>query len=296
MSRPVAFPFLTLPKDCVETSPWFAKLGSEDLTPLSTFIEKWDYCSSLHFQRKIGVNWDAAATNLGFDSDFELGVAVRVGTGQGTLARMQILRETSTLSSQKTEHLFNIDLRGEILSDQIVIESSILLFKPASDRNRLSPDIAGARLWTDTQAAQIEGAKSRFPMEIVNFDAIFPSRPEADALWYLHWQTDGFDRDLRGAIRLYLNANRPEFIERVQVQDEVALQMLFSDVINQLCERYLISLGDRELPEHDIGTVGRQIGQWLRLAFGSVSGSQMKSKLDYQPAEFRATLQAVARI
>ena len=134
-------------------------------------------------------------------------------------------------------------------------------------------------------------------MEVVSFNSLFPNRVEAGALWYLHWAPNELDRDFHGAIRLFLNADFPEFVERMQAQDEMTLQMVLTDVVSQMCEHYLLNRDQSDPDEaFEPGAVGVQIQSWLNLAFGNVGIAQMRSTLELRPGHFRAALQSAMKL
>ena len=117
----------------------------------------------------------------------------------------------------------------------------------------------------------------------------------AAAPWFLHWSSRDWSRDLHCAIRLYLNSEQPEFVNRVEQQDLQTLQALLGDVIGQIRERF-VAHPDAEsmLASADVGTLGAQAAAWLRLAWPNKNIAFIRSLLENRPGLFRAAMLALA--
>lgn len=297
MATRTAFPFLTLSPDSFNMSPWIVGEIGEETDTLGDHVKAWDYSEQLVLSRRLELNWTQVALDLGFGDEFEIQLSVTVGTGQGTLPRQQVLRHVRALDQSQSLTDVHFELPGISLSTQIILDTEILLLRASSHLSTLSPTIPGSRLWSDRLQSRLEGGSSRFPMEVVSFDTLFSGQAGIGALWFVHWQPDELDRDFRGAVRLYLNADNQDFVDKVQAQDGIVLRMILADVVSQLCENYLVNVPDDSDPDsHESGTVGRQIHHWLRTAFGNVSVAHLRSMLELRPGDFRAAIQAATEL
>lgn len=297
MKRRSAMPFLTLTPDCMKLTGWF-QLGENGIRePVGDHLRDWEYGRGLTLSREIEINWDKVTQSLGYEGEVSLELITRAGTGQGRLARLEQFRHSQILGTEDTALNSQIELDGRALSDQIVLTTDLLFAEADSDGSTLSPRHRGDRLWSEQKIIRIEGDESRFPMEVVSFNRMFPNRFEAGALWYLHWSPSDYDRDFHGAIRLFLNGDFPDFVSRLQDQDEITLQLVLTDVVSQMCEYFLANLDSAEVEEtYEAGSVGAQISSWLNLAFGPVGAAQMRSTLEFRPNHFRAALQSAMRL
>lgn len=297
MKRRSALPFLTLTPDCLRLTGWFQLSENGIREPVADFIRDWEYGRDLTLCREIEIDWDKVSKALGYSDHASLELVIRAGTGQGRLARQEQSRHSHIISAADTTFTGKIELDGRALSDQVVLTTDLLFIDADSSGSPLSPRRRGERLWSEQQIVRLEGDESRFPMEVVSFNRMFPNRAEAGALWYLHWSPGDLDRDFHGAIRLFLNSDFPEFVARMQDQDEMTMQLVLTDVVSQMCECFLISRDAAELEEtYEAGSVGAQILSWLNLAFGAVGGAQMRSTLELRPNHFRAALQSAMRL
>ncbi len=298
MKRKSALPFLTLSEPAIGMSPWIAKLDEHPKQPLSEYLPNWEYYSRLQISRSASVDYKAAAEMLNLrPGSFELIVVVDVATGPGTIPRQIVTQVEFPVSDRSNEIELRLDLQSEQLSGQILLTTNVLLHSIGKRLTELAPSQAGARLWSDTTRSRLEGEEPRFPMEEASFDIMFADRPQASALWYLHFDPSRLDGDLHGAIRLYLNADNPDFIERVKSEDPLTLRMLLADVISLISER---ALGMKDASEilvgSEPGSLARQVLHWLQMAFPGSSIERIQATCEGRPGEFRSALQSIAEI
>jgi hypothetical protein len=132
-------------------------------------------------------------------------------------------------------------------------------------------------------------------MEIVSFDERFGGRPEASAPWLLHWLPGELHRDFGGAVRLYLNHDRPDFVERFVSADALTLQTTLGGVVSQIVSSVLLQedledvLGDAEP-----SSVAGHVKTWLELAFPSLGIAGIRGMHDTAPGKFHAAILAMA--
>lgn len=297
MKRRQALPWLQATEASVRAEPWMVSLEGGDYVPLSDFLGNWDYQSKLTLRRKMIIDPERLHAEIDAVSGiWAFSVLVEVGTGQGTLPRRVVQSHLFTVPSAKDPMHFELTLSSQELSAQLVLNTSLLVKIAGTGRSELAPAHPGARLWSDRSVCRLEGEEQRFPMEAVSFQRLFPGRPQEHALWYVHWDPHQIDRDFHGAIRLYINSDNDEFLESVTREDSTVLQLLLGNVMAQIVSSVVSDpLCDEMLQECDAGTLGSQISNWVRLAFGDVGIEQVRSTLELRPGDFHAAMQAAAQ-
>lgn len=295
MSR-IAYPFLTLSGSALEAGPWTVVKGNEDPEEAGEFLADWDYATSLRLHRSIRLDPAIAAIDLGVDPlDLKLAARVQVGTGPGRMPRSIIRHMVKDIPAEDPFVEFRLELPGHVLSTLLQLDTSIVLAQPSRSPGELSPRQVGARLWHDALRMRLEGEEPRFPIEIANFAKILGNSTAASSPWYLHWSSREWWRDFHGSIRLYLNDEHRDLINRVEAEEPETLRFLMADVMGQVCES-LVREEDAEsiLATCEPGSLGSQAALWLGLAFPGQDISHARSVLSLRPGVFRACFQAVA--
>ncbi|MXY58717.1 MAG: hypothetical protein F4Y41_20430 [Gammaproteobacteria bacterium] len=298
MNRRVAFPFLTLSDEAIITEPWSLSLNGEDWQPAGSFLRDWDPASKICMRRTLRVDADVAASELDIDSGgLRLALGVRVGTGPGRLPRLIVHRESRPLAHGEREKL-DLEVSGDQLSLVLDVQTQVLLAGPPHDPGPLSPQRVRSRLWVDSLLVRLEGEDPRFPMEVVDLQALLNGGTGAAAPWFLHWSPGDWNRDFQGAARLYLNKGTPAFKKKiVEEQDGPSLQVLLADVMGQICER-LLSDPDAEniMAEAEPGSIAAQATTWLGRVWPEKDADFLRSVLRRQPGRFRAAFLELAEL
>ena len=298
MNRRIAFPFLTLSDAAVAADPWRLSLDGGSWQAAGDFIQDWDYASEIRIRRTLAIDPRIAADDLRVSvGGLRLAIAVRVGTGPGRLPRLILFRECRGLGPDRWQEEFDIRVQGDGLSLVLDVQTHVVLANPPNDFGPLSPRRVKSRLWSDTLRVLIEGEEPRFPIEVADFRLLLGDVPAAGAPWFLHWSPGDWSRDFHGAARLYLNRDRPDFIERVEEQDGPTLQVLLAEVIGQVCER-LVSDQDADeiMSESETESLGGQATAWLRRIWPGKDAAFIRSVLEQQPGRFRAAVLEMAEL
>lgn len=298
MNGRIAFPFLTLSESAVKVSPWSVALNRDDWSIAGDFLKDWDSSSTIRLQRKFQLDPDIATLDLGISKDeLRLSLGVRIGTGPGRLPRLIVHREHHEFAPVNQRIFLNLEVPGDSLSSVLDIVVEIMLAAPVSNPSALSPTRISDRLWQDRHRIRLEGDEARFPIEVADLRSHLSEARAESALWYLHWSPRDWLRDFHGAIRLFLNSERSDIIERIEAQDAVLLQTLMADVMGQICERLL---NEREVDEliaqFEPGSLGAQAMGWLRHAWPGQDIDFIRSVLENRPGRFHAAFLALAEI
>lgn len=295
MNRRVAFPFLTLTDVAVSAANWQLSLNQGEWQDPGEFLADWDPSSSLLIRRTLHIDLAAACTDLALQDDqLALSLEVRIGTGQGRLPRILVQRHVRPLDRETSDIELLFEVPGKALSSVLDLSTDIALARSAESSNPLSPRRRGERVWQDGIRFRLEGEEARFPIEVANIASLAGANG-AGAPWYLHWSPRDWSRDFHGAMRLYLNEAKQEFVARVKEEDEQTLQVMMADVMSQICERLLAEpdIADR-LTEMEPGSLGAQAQAWLRKAWPGQDIAFIKSVLEGKPGAFRAAFLALA--
>ena len=298
MNRRVAFPFLTLSDAAIEAEPWSFSLNSDGWQPLDEFLPDWDSASKLRIRRAVRVAPEIAADDLGITTEsLDLSLGVRIGTGQGRLPRLILHRECQELAGSAWQAEFEIELPSAQLSLILDVQTQITITAPPEKHGLLSPRQAASRLWSDTLRVQLEGVDPRFPMETARIRELLGEAVAADAPWYLDWSPDAWHHDFHGATRLYINAERSDFIGRIEEQDAPTLQVLLADVMGQICERLISDPeADEIMVGAESGSLGAHATAWLHAIWPGRDAASIRSVLEQRPGRFRAAFLELAEV
>lgn len=291
----VAFPFFTLAQSDPEVSEWGLLAGDGSVEPLERLIPSWDYARDLRVQRTFHLSPELVSSRLGLDPascSFEL--LVRLGTGSGTLPRRLVQLFRAELRPG-VPLLVDEAVAGDQLSDRLFLECSIVARRTGDAGSRLAPALPAAIVWRDTLDVSLEGQAPRFPMEIVSFAERFGGRPEAGSPWLLHWLPGELHRDFGGAVRLYLNHDQPNFVDRFVDADPLTLQTTLGGVISQIVASVIVQEDLEDvLTDAEPSSVAGHVKTWLDLAFPSLGITGIRGLLEAAPGRFHAAILAMA--
>ena len=298
MNRRIAFPFFTLSDSAIEARPWLIALDGGDPAAAGEFLAHWDRSTAITLQRSLRVDLGIASADLGIpEEELCLAVVTRVGTGPGRLPRLVVQSDRREVSPSDPEVKIHLQEKGERLSTVLDLFTEIVLSNAPTRCDLLSPRQVGDRLWYDRQRTRLEGEEPRFPLEVVDLQAMLGNVPAAAAPWYLHWSPRDWARDFYGAIRLFLNSSCEEVVQRVESRDPLTLQAILADVMSQVCEGLLVdSQADAIIAQCEQGSLGAQAGSWLKLAWPGKDVAFARAVLANRPSEFRATFLALAEL
>ncbi len=297
MSR-IAYPFLTLGPDAIDSTVWEILREDGKNLPLQKHLEDWDYLRPIHLRKSIKVNPSIAAMHLGIpETDLDLRLLFRIGTGPGTMPRAWVSSSLVEPDAPGIRFEINELVEGSQLSTRMKLETQLLFFGSASGASTLAPSLQAAKVWSHEFDVLLEGSEPRFPMETVSFEKAFPGRPHAASMWYLHWSPSGIRNDFAGSVRLYLNLDHENFMERFTDGDRLLLQAIMADVMTQLISR-VVAMDDAQqiVEQAEEGSVANYIGHWLSLAFPGESVADVGSKLERRPGDFHAGILAAAEV
>ena len=291
----VAFPFLIIDDRMVDATAWSLLDEAGNAQAMGEYLPGWDYARDLRVSRMIGLSGELDEEALGLlPGKAEFSVIVRLGTGPGSLPRRSwtIAREQVAPGDRI---IIDQHVSGRQLSQRLRLETTIILTGAEVRGSRFAPWRPGSVLWRDEHDLMLEGSSPRFPMEIVSFRERFAGRPEAGALWHLHWRPGNLHRDFGGSVRLFLNHDRQDFIERFTGSDPQTLQCTLADVITQVLSRALLDEDlEDALADCEETSVAGHIAAWYNLAFPGDSLTSIRTLHLSSPGHFHAAILAMA--
>lgn len=299
MNRFAAFPFLTLPDECVGFGGWNIGDPGQPLWPATDILEGWDYERDLEVEISVELDLDDASGLLSLNPEnADLVLVLKAGTGTGSVARRVDRIGAVRIESKQQRTSIVTTVPSSRLSGRLRLEASIVLGSVPGITSPLSPVIPGARLWSQYKDILLEdGGDSRFPVEMISFSEVFRGQSYATAPWYVHWRAGNLHADFAGSVRVYVNSDNRQVSDRFVAGDGPTLQAILGDVISQIVSTALELPDCREhLEDCEEGSVGSQILHWLDMAFPNQSIATIAGSKETTPGRFRASLLAAAQV
>jgi hypothetical protein len=294
MARAV-YPFLTLPDDLPELSPWrITASGTVYENP--DFIPGWDYAEGLFVERDFRIDHRRAAQELGIpDEELALRAVVRSGTGGNLLPTSARTEFDEILPKKSTQGTVSFNLNGNELSRIVHLELVIVLERsPGGAVSPLAPQTSGAVLWRDRKRIRIEGDQSRFPVSEVDLAEMLGNLGRG-TLWYLDADLSDLGAPFDSVIRLYVDGQAKEFVDRFRSGDPYTIQTVMADVMVQLTTGFIVEDRHSAFAATDENeSVGSVVLSWINDAFGNKR--EAERLLNHDPGRFHAALNALSQI
>lgn len=294
MSRSIAFPFLVLPDEVVKCSGWRITAGSGEPKPCEATLEGWDYSTAIHAEIDIDLEWPLISQCLRLDqAAFELTAVVWWSTGPGAMP-LRHLGQRVTLKRGQPLTL-GVRIQGNQLSAKIRLELDLFFSIEGQTPHPLAPSMAMARVWTCGSEVLLEGGgASRFPLEARSFSEAFHNQTSRLAPWHLFWQSGVPDADFSSAVRLWVNADMPLFMERFVAGDPLTVQTVLGDVMEQIVASTLESAEFALDGDYGDGSIGAQVKYWVGSAFPGLDLDQVRNLMHQDRGRFSSALLATA--
>ena len=298
-SEAVAFPFYRPPADSVVPQPWFYETkpdSGQGSQPLEAAVPSWDYNVDLILSRSIQVDVPGILKACRLDAGTILRITVLLSTA-GQRIRRKVLSSdlVCEASMVSLERELGFELMGEAVQGDLRIDTEITVHEACSgaDADEFVPTVPGARLWSDTVTAALEGSLSRFPMTAVKFGDAFGE--VAHAAWMLQWAPDALELNAASALRLYLNEDADVFEELVACETPLCGIML-ADVLRQVLVTVLGDADYRPAPDDwPEYSLGRLAGEWLNAIFPEIPVDVLRARLQSDPGWVESRVQSFVR-
>lgn len=292
MTSAYAFPYKTVPTELYVLGPWQRHDRDSNAQGVNDQIKGWDYDAHLKLARSINMQPASALDVLGLDPSVAH-LALIVTAETGPTGYRWLAYQTDVPNNHEWHHEICFEVDSSHLSQQLTLVTEIVLAKRIPEAGSFTPKELGSRLLRDIHAIQLEGSLGRFPMEMVDFQKALPMLRAPHALWYLDWDPARPESQLLGTVLLYINSAHPDASRLRDLAEPSLVSALRCDIIRTMCqamlrnEDFLVNYS-----EYDANTVGGQVREWLRLAFGDQKPEVILSRLDASPGRFEAQLQS----
>ncbi len=289
--RNVAFPFLTIPNELVEATPWRVALDGNEFREDPRFLQDWDYNSTIKVKRDIRIVPEKLFEALHLDRPF-LKLVARWGTGEGNKPTFVHLLQDQPIPRIALEDIQTLSISGSFparnLAGKLFLKVFIILrVAPLNPETPLVPSHKGDMLWHDMHVIPLEGGGNRFPVASSSLPAHLQG-----ALWYLDLDPEAIEEPFLSSVRLYLNREREDFLQRIKQGDPVLEQAMMADIVNQLITT---ALNDeawlQDIMEiKDESTLGYQIQRWILEIFETPDVAL--NEFQNRPGNFHARINA----
>jgi len=270
MRKDIVLPFRTLSdtSPCFSAGDWYAI--SKDHTETSYLdplqgIKEWSYNTPLNTGREFTIDPEAVRSALaleGTHANFEILVILKTGD----IGNRSLLKKIKIRGKEPQKLEIEVKLDSRSLCQHITLLTSLVLADNVDGPSAWSPNCKGSRIWEDDISIPIEGSAGRFPMRDIDFHD--HHRLPADADWHLDWQPALTHYSFNSAVTLLLNSARPDFLQRLQEEDEILTRTLMSDIVCEITTHLLLQDSFTEPDEpFPHGSLGEVATSWIQQAF-----------------------------
>jgi len=294
----VTMPYRILRPGDVHASPcdgWMLRFadneGQARLVGDGDVVESWDYLRPFTLSRTLRFAAEVPEL-LGLPRDTTFRLLVLLTTGRG-LHRRLVHSEDFGIPHEPLNVAIQLDSRR--LCRDLTLAALLSLASPVASSDPIVPAEPGARLWEHTVKLELEGGRSRLPMEVVSFRHAFAGQGFEQAL--VHVEMVPYpELDLEDAVLVYLNADFPAFVDAVQQTEPTAEAMLWEAVLQRLLRDALLDEAFFANPSYAPGSLGANLARWIQQAFPSMPLSEVAQLLTRDSSRFDATIQSWALI
>lgn len=298
MKSAIAVPYRRTSAERVTAGRWEV-LSTEAPVPLPAVLSGLDYSSVLQLRREIIV--DAAGLradcSLGYDVPL---LAAASWSSTGTMLRRSLV----TIPIVDGDGLCIIDLVGNIsggdIAGALLIDTRILVATHQDTGAPLSARHAGAVLFQERQAIQLDSSHSFFPIEVVDFSKCNWANPEAG--WQLSWNLFAMEQPFLRSVRLFINAAHVRVVRAVSggspnPEASAIRSAIYFDVAKALVlgaltsEDFISSDGD-----YAEGSCGKIIYAMIQMLFPGDELSGLSAAASQRPDYFSTDLQGRLRL
>lgn len=258
-----------------------------------------DYLSTIQVRRHLSVDAEGVRRDCGLPAHMPLLVSASWSSA-GTFVK----RRLAQIELSGRDILQRFDLSGEIPGAEVAgtlqIETSIMLACDNAQAAALIANYAGSVLARDRHAVYLDESTSRFPVEIVDFNAGFWANPEAG--WRLSWNSLDMEAPFLRSIRLFVNAGHTRVVQAVSdeppspeakaIRDAIYFDVARSLILGALKNDEFVSRGGN----YGDGTCGRAIYTLIQLLFPGDGLDGLKSAAEQRPEHFGSDLQGKLRV
>lgn len=287
MTRSYSLPFKTLLGTELTLGRWHYRIGTGDWQHADPGVRGWDYLSELGFYRDITVDGAKARSACDLESTTPVELIVTVHCPAARFRRV-LFRATVPEEVWTGSATFTVPSRE--IAESLNLETELILMQARGSGSRFSAQFQGSRLFSDGVDIDIEGARSRMPMESVSFSKHLGRLEAPRAPWYVECGAGDLHAPVMRELRVYLNSDQPAFAEAAQ-RDSTILVLLKADIARQLLETALEDEDFRQgATDYGEGTLGETALRTLKLCFPHARPADVLSLARRDASRFQAMI------
>jgi hypothetical protein len=261
---------------------------------LPSLLKGWDYSSTIRLESTVRVPRHTILSECGLSDDAEIALAVLWWASSTNVRRLGA--KVTVVDDRAVTPSFEIP--AGIAGGRLSIQRFLVLSRPGSGKNALSPRRAGSVIWKEPTADQslctLEGEASRFPTDVVDFAQI---GLEGGGVWWLHHDLSDLGANPLACLRIRINGAHPLGAKLVQgtPDSEEAKSVLYWDVNRLLvhaaldCDEFVENWSNFRL-----GSLGDVLEQLCRRLWPYQDADALRATRAGNPSRFEADLQARA--
>lgn len=285
--RAVARPYMVAAERSVRCAAWSAHIHGEEIVDIAEYPD-WDYFTAVRLKRRIHIDWASFSSSTGIENLDELAIVV---TWKSSWTGLRGATEPEALV--EGDNVLAIEIPGESLGGQLVLETQVLLRQEHRRNSQLVAKRQGSILWSDLQTVSLEGQGSRFPLVALAFSQANIGGGRS-GLWSLAISTDDLESSALGALRVHVNAEHRAAAAMLQPElsdaARLTMQFMYFDIARQLLS-FGIEHEDLDL-ERDFGpdSLGAVLVGLARVF--EVPLQELRARYRFSRGDLEAELQA----
>jgi hypothetical protein len=267
---------------------WHYRIGASDWLRAEEGVAGWDYLAQLEFQREIEVDGTRARSTCGIEAEAPIDLVV---TAHCTTARFRQVVYRMRLPPAPWAGAVACAIPSAELAEQVRLDTEIVLKGERLAAKKLTAHYAGSRLFYETTQIEIEGARSRMPLESASFTQQLSYLGAPRAPWYVDCGGGELHAPVMRALRVFINSDQPEFADAAKRGEQTVLAMLKADIARNMLEVALaddtFQAGNFDFAE---GTLGEAAARVLRLCFRDMKPSDVLGLARKDASRFQAII------
>jgi hypothetical protein len=296
VGRRFSLPFKTAVGHEVTLGAWHVRMDAgADYLLMGDAIAGWDYRAHLQFHRFMTVDREKLNATCELPAGADVAAVV---IARSPAARFRKAVWSSAVGAYGvSEHSVEFELDGALLSQEVVLDTELILSGAVTGSSPFVAKRPGSRLHQEQARVVIEGSASRLPVEISDLSVNVPGLNAPCARWFIQLEDADLHAPVMGKLRVLLNAAMTTTVELARAGDPLTLSLLAADTARRLLGAALRDdefLGDpRGFNE---GSIGDAASNLLALCFPGESAAAVQTLMTSDPGRFEATIQSCVKV
>jgi hypothetical protein len=273
-SKPVQ-PYRVIRDDTIipETKGWTLSVndGPPRVIQHGDPLEGWDAQLQFSLERVFRVQRDLSDELRLESGDPRFEFVVCAATAGG-LARQVLFRQQIDGPSEVHVRLAPDSTR---LARDIHITSGIYLQRDVETADPLAPTRAGSRLWELNESIRLEGGAARLPMYVVSFARAFAGDRMDHAEFHVEISEEP-DLEVESSLIVYLNADKPHFIEQINIEGGEAERRLWNGIMRRVLTSAVLLQMTADYDPTAPATIASTVVRWATQIWPTIPPSRLR--------------------